>query len=149
VYDKLREPIEVVVRYVAPQLAALIFLLLGLQLLPGLPKSDFAFAAKFIGLLFPALWLTGIGPQGLLREGELLMRLLHVKGTRVSVSLCGLAWLLIYFVCGHFLDVLEIGGAGHHFAVYALYGIGHAGFMSALGIFMFLAVAREQDDQEQ
>jgi len=50
-----------------------------------------------IGLLIPALWLTGIGPNGLVLHGGFLMRLLHISPSRQWVAIFGLIWLALFF----------------------------------------------------
>jgi hypothetical protein len=134
-------PLEAVVRYIAPCLAALMILLLNLHLLPEPPKPNFAREAKVVGLLFPAFYLTGVGPRRLLRTGGFIMHLLGISATRHRVALFGLAWLVLYIVAGLALDKWT---GLPTFLQHVAFGFGHAALMSALGVFMFLAVVHDQ-----
>ena len=69
---------EEIIRFMPPVLGAVLAWVFKTELVPG-PKNPVENwnMWKPIGLLVPALWLTGIGPNGLVLHGGFLMRLLH------------------------------------------------------------------------
>ena len=84
---------ENIFRFLAPALAAVAILVNTQELMPAPP--EYGGGWKLIGVLFPALWLTGIGPRGLLKSGGFLMRASKTKSSLQRVTYFGLIWLLI------------------------------------------------------
>jgi hypothetical protein len=133
--------LDQIVRFLAPSLAAIFVGLKTLDLLPELPNPSYDKTARWFGLLLPALWLTSIGPEGLLKGGGFFMRALGIqKPTHLQVTLFGLLWLLIYLSCGFSLYKKWLADS---FWQYPVAGLGYAAAMSALGVFAFLAVAKK------
>lgn len=128
------------VRYVSPSLAAVLLFISGVDFVP--PPSQFALGWKAIGLLFPALWLTSIGPQGLMQGGGFLMRLFRAVPSRQTVALFGLVWLAVFFLSAFILSRPWLESA---IVQCFLYAIAHCGLMASLGVYVFLAA--EQRDR--
>lgn len=101
------------------------------------PKNGFAW--KAIGLLFPALWLTGVGPSRLIHDGGFLMQLLGIASSRQRVALIGLVWLCVFLNCSYLASSgrLKVNSYGAK----VNYMLAYAGLMSALGVYAFLAVS--------
>lgn len=128
---------EQVVKLLAPALVAIVLWLKQLEFYPPPPDAKKAKAWKGIGLIFPALWLTSIGPSGLIQNGGFVMRLLNIPSSHEVVSLFGLIWLMLFLVCA---SVLHSKKLHNDFWVYPLYGVGYAALMGAIGVYAFLAV---------
>jgi hypothetical protein len=92
---------------------------------------------KPVGLLLPALWLSGVGPEGLVVRGGFLMSLIGIKPSRQRVAIFGLIWLAFFFLGAWWLSS---GGAESAFAQRFACALSYAGLMGALGVYAFLAV---------
>jgi hypothetical protein len=95
---------------------------------------------KLLGCLFPALWLTSVGPAGLVTNGGFLMRFFESFGIRFenqpqAVATTGLVWLGMGLLCGGLLRRKKIS----LYSAQILYGCAYASFTAALGVFVFLA----------
>lgn len=121
---------------ITPALTGVIYFLTGSDIWP--PPARGAAGLRLIGCLFPALWLSGVGPEGLLREGGFLMRLLGLRRTPQNVVLVGLVWLTFGLSCGGLLYVVDNSG----YAAQLLYACAYVGLMAALGVFVFFAAYR-------
>lgn len=87
-----------ILRYLGPPLAALVAYFLRIS--PDVKVKD-GELFRFIGVMLPALWLQGLGPDRLLTEGGFIMQLLHIKATRLTLTLFGIFWLafgLIFYL---------------------------------------------------
>ena len=128
---------EILVRILPPALAALFGFVLKLDIFPRVKNGH---PWKLIGLFFPSLWLTGVGPEGLLKNGGLVMQVLGITPSREAVSLVGFGWLIVAILAAW---VIEKGWTGSSIWSRVLYGLAYCGLMSALGVFLLLALAPE------
>ena len=129
---------EQIIRFMPPILGVVLAWVLKTDLVPK-PENYVADwdMWKPIGLLLPALWLTGIGPKGLVMKGGLLMRVFGIHPTRQWVAIFGLIWLVLFFFGAWWLSS---GNALNPFAQRFACAISYAGLMGALGVYAFLAV---------
>jgi len=134
--------LDAIAQYIAPSLIAVAAFLGPLQLFPPMSQPKAELAAKALGLALPALWLTSIGPRGLMRGGGFLMRLLGIKNpSHMKITLFGLVWLALYLMCYMVIKTGVLLGA---VVEYVVLGFGYAGIMSGLGVFVFLAVEKSK-----
>jgi hypothetical protein len=129
---------EQIIRFMPPILGAVLAWILRTDLVPTPEHAVADWSVwKPVGLLVPALWLTGIGPKGLVLRGGFIMRLLKIKPSRQWVAIFGLIWLAFFFLGAWSLS----SGAAHSaFAQRFACAISYAGLMGALGVYAFLAV---------
>lgn len=125
---------EQFVRFLPPILGT-VFIFLSKAEFIARPSGGFAW--KAIGLLFPALWLAGIGPSRLIRKGGFLMQMCQIRSSRQRVAVIGLVWLCVFLVCAY---LATSGIFDDRFAAKVNYALAYAGLMSALGVYAFLAV---------
>ena len=126
-----------IIRLLAPPIAAVFVWLLTAEIGPVPPDSAIW---KFIGLAIPALWLTSVGPRGLLERGGFVMQTFGIRSTKQRVALIGLCWLMLFMGCSY---VLSSHVALDSFFARLLYCLQSAGLMSALGVYAFLAAIPE------
>lgn len=131
---------QALTQYIAPSLIVLFLILLNLDFLPLEAPSQPKWGAKLFGLLPAAFWLTYVGPQGLMREGGLLMRLFRIRATPQSVALFGFAWLVMGLVCA---GVVFNRWFQNQFVNLLLFGFAHLGFMAGLGVYAFMAASHK------
>jgi hypothetical protein len=129
---------EQFVRFLPPILGVIFIFLSRAEFITP-PQKGFAW--KAIGLLFPALWLAGVGPLQLIRDGGFVMQLLHIHSSRQRVAVIGLAWLCLFLVCAYLASSGRLKNNG--FAAKLNYALAYAGLMSALGVYAFLAVSSD------
>ena len=125
---------ELFVRFLPPILGAMFIFLSKAEFIA--PPSD-SFAWKAMGLLFPALWLAGIGPSRLIRKGGFLMQMFQIRSSRQRVAVMGLVWLCVFLICAY---LASSGTLDDGFAAKVNYALAYSGLMSALGVYAFLAV---------
>jgi hypothetical protein len=129
---------EEIIRYMPPILGVVLAWVLKTELVPT-PKNPVTRWQmwKPVGLLLPALWLTGIGPEGLVLRGGFLMRLIGISPSRQWVAIFGLIWLAVFFLSAWWLSS---GNAKSAFSQRFACALSYAGLMGALGVYAFLAV---------
>jgi hypothetical protein len=127
---------EQLVRFLPPVLGG-VFLFLSKTEFIKAPKDGFPW--KAIGLLFPALWLTGVGPSRLIHDGGFLMQLAGIASSRQRVALIGLVWLCVFLFCSYLASSGYLKANGYQAKVN--YMLAYAGLMSALGVYAFLAIS--------
>lgn len=147
-------------RALPPGFAAGALWALDWQFLPAIPHAE---QWKQLGLIIPALWLTGVGGGGLMERGGLLLRLMgyvvkeqdeamRKSKFRIACTRAALVWLVMGLSVGglvhlgnHVWPVAE-GARRVAWQVYIL-GIGsavfHAGLFSCLGVFILLGAEKE------
>jgi hypothetical protein len=129
---------EQIVRFMPPILAAVVAWALKTKLVPRPKRAVEKWNLwKPVGLLIPALWLTSIGPKGLILHGGFLMRLLGIAPSRQWVAIFGLIWLALFFLGAWWLSS---GKAKTGFAQQFGCALSYAGLMGALGVYAFLAI---------
>ena len=125
---------EQFVRFLPPVLGVAFVFLSKVEFVAA-PSDSFGW--KAIGLLFPALWLAGIGPSRLVQKGGFLMQLFHIRSSRQRVAIIGLLWLCLFLFCAY---LASSGHLDNGFGAKINYGLAYSGLMSALGVYAFLAV---------
>jgi hypothetical protein len=128
--------VEQIVRFLPPILGVMFIFLSKTEFVTA-PKRGFAW--KAIGLLFPALWLAGVGPSGLIHDGGFVMQLIGIPSSRQRVAVIGLVWLCVFLLCAY------LASSGlmkpNAYSAKVNYMLAYAGLMSALGVYSFLAVS--------
>ena len=129
-----------ILRYLSPPLAALVayFLRIGTE-----DKVKGAELFRFIGVMLPALWLQGLGPGRLLAEGGFMMQLLHIKATRLTLTLFGIFWLAFGLV---FYTLYSWANFGCTIQTIC-YGLFYAGITSSVGVFLFLSLLNDPNSK--
>ena len=129
---------EEIIRCMPPILGALVAWVLKTELVPTPKKPTLGWNMwKPIGLLLPAFWLSGVGPEGLVLHGGFLMRLIGFPPSRQWVAIFGLIWLICFFLAAWWLSS---GKARSAFAQRFACALAYAGLMGALGVYGFLAI---------
>lgn len=153
-------------RALPPGLAAGALWALDWQFLPTISHAE---QWKQLGLIIPALWLTGVGGGGLMQRGGLLLRLLgyavneqdeavRKSKFRIACTRAALVWLVMGLIVGglvhwgdHVWSVAE-GARRIAWQGYVL-GIGsavfHAGLFACLGVFILLGAENETPVSQQ
>lgn len=128
-----------VIRYLTPVLAGVRGFLDKAEFISNVPEG--ARCWKSAGMLFPAFYLTALGPDCLIQNGGFIMQWLGIESSFQRVSTMGLTWLVVFLICAWLLDTRRVRQVT---AKKLLYGLAYCGLMSSLGVYAFLAMSSQE-----